>query len=127
MPRRSTVKPDWLDRMLIGWGCKSLHTQGRGWYSINPMLKDGIPTGRAPSEPYELGAEDFRELDRCIEALSDLHKLAITRAYKPWSARAIDEQFPCGSSTWSERLKAAASILELKMRRDVVLLHALPN
>lgn len=119
MSKRATVKPDWLDRMLIGWGLKSLHTAGRGWYSINPMLKDGIPTGRAPSEPYEIGADDYRELDAAIELLTPMQKLAITRAYKPWSARAIDDAHPANASTWCERLKVAAAHIEVRMRRDL--------
>lgn len=121
MSRRATVKPDWLDRMLISWGLKSLHTQGSGWYSVNPMLKDGIPSGKAPSGPYEYGAEDFRELEACIDLLTPAQKLAVTRAYKPWSAAAIDDLHPASVSTWCERLKAAARVIEAKMRREVTL------
>lgn len=122
MSRRAIVHPPWLDRMLIGWGLKSLHLHGNGWYSINPMLKDGIPTGRPPGELFELGSEDYRALDEAINALPAVQRDAITRAYKPWTAAALDAVYLCGTSTWCERLKAAALTLQTVMRRDGVYL-----
>ena len=115
MSRRATVKPDWLDHALITWGLRSLNKHA-GWYSINPMLKDGIRTGRPPPEPYEMGADDHRQLEQCIADLTSVQRDAITRAYKPWTARAIDELRPASTSTWCERLKAAARVIESKMR-----------
>ena len=118
MSRRATVSPPWLDRLLVGWGLRSLHQHGSGWYRVNPMLKDGIPTGRAPSEPFEMGAEDYAALDRAIAALPDHQRAAITRAYRPWTAASIDAISPAPTSTWSDRLKAASFTLAEAMRRD---------
>ncbi len=118
MSKRATVQPPWLDRLLIGWGLKSLHSQ-RGWYSVNPMLKDRIPTGRPPSEPFELGSEDYAALDAAINALPVVQRDAVTRAYKPWTAANIDALSPAPISTWCERLKAAARTLALAMQRNV--------
>lgn len=119
MSRRATVQPPWLDRLLIGWGLRSLHTHGKGWYSVNPMLKDGIPTGRPPAEPFEMGSEDYAELDAAINALPDVQRAAITRAYKPWTAASIDVVGGVDVSTWCRRLQAAAVTLAAAMQRKV--------
>jgi len=119
MSRRASVKPDWLDRMLVGWGLKSLHQHGNGWYRINPMLKDGIPTGRPPGELFELGGEDYKALEVAIHALPDVQRAAITRAYKPWTAHSIDALSAVDTSTWCRRLQAAALTLAAAMQRDI--------
>ena len=120
MSKRATVSPDWLDRLLVGWGLKSLHQHGRGWYSVNPMLRDGIPSGKPPAGHFELAAEDYRELERAIELLPDLQRAAVTRAYKPWTAQGIDAMSPASTSTWCERLKSAARRLEVAMSRKTL-------
>jgi hypothetical protein len=119
MSKRATVQPPWLDRLLIGWGLKSLHQHGKGWYSINPSLKDGIATGRPPAEPFELGGEDYAALDAAICALPDVQRAAIIRAYKPWTAPSIDALGFVPTSTWCMRLKAAAQTLAIAMQRKV--------
>lgn len=119
MSRRATVQPPWLDRLLVGWGLRSLHTNGSGWYSINPMLKDGIATGRAPGELFELGGEDYAALDRAIMELPEVQKVAVTRAYKPWTASSIDALCVVDTSTWCRRLQAAAENLTVAMQRKV--------
>ena len=116
MPRRAIVKPDWLDRLLIGWGLRSLN-DCNGWYSVNPMLKDAIPTARGPADPFDFGAKDFDDLDAAIQALPTHQLAAITRAYKPWAAPGIDRMMPALTSTWCERLKAAALTLAAAMDR----------
>ena len=113
------MQPPWLDRLLIGWGLRSLHTSGSGWYSVNPMLKDGIATGRAPGELFELGGEDYAALERAIMDLPEPQKVAITRAYTPWTAASIDALCGVSTSTWCRRLEAAAVTLALAMQRKV--------
>jgi hypothetical protein len=120
MSKRATVQPPWLDRLLIGWGLRSLHQHGKGWYSISPSLKSGIPSGKPPGELFELGGEDYAELDAAIRALPDVQKLAITRAYKPWTAADIDARAFAPTSTWCDRLKAAALQLAVAMQREPV-------
>lgn len=116
MSRRATVKPDWLDRLLVGWGLKSLNTEN-GWYKVNPMLKEAIPIARGPSDPFDFGGEDYRALDAAIQALPPHQLAAITRAYKPWTAASIDAHSPALTSTWCERLKAAALTLAAAINR----------
>ena len=117
MPRRAIVKPDWLDRLLIGWGLRSLNDGCNGWYSVCPMLKEAIPTAKGPSDPFDFGAKDFDDLDAAIQALPAHQLAAITRAYKPWAAPGIDRMMPALTSTWCERLKAAALTLAAAMDR----------
>lgn len=118
MSRRATVNPDWLDRLLVRWGLRSLDDDGGGWPSVCPMLRDGIPTGRAGSaDPFNFGSEDFEALERAIQALPEPQRLAITRAYKPWTAPSIDALMPALTDTWLKRLKAAALTLAAAMAR----------
>lgn len=111
------VKPDWLDRLLIGWGLRSLNEGSNGWYSVNPMLKDAIPTARGPADPFDFGMKDYDDLDAAIRELPTHQLAAITRAYKPWAAPGIDRMMPALTSTWCERLKAAAVTLAAAMDR----------
>ena len=111
------VKPDWLDRLLIGWGLRSLNEGSNGWYSVNPMLKDAIPTARGSADLCDFGAQDYDDLDAAIQALPTHQLAAITRAYKPWAAPGIDRMMPALTSTWCERLKAAAVTLAAAMDR----------
>lgn len=120
MARRATVKPEWLDRLLVGWGLKSLNEGCNGWYSVNPMLKEAIPIAKGPGDVFDFGSEDYRALDAAIQALPAHQLAAITRAYKPWTAHSIDALQPALTSTWCERLKAAALTLAAAMdRRNV--------
>lgn len=117
MSRRAIVNPSWLDRLLVGWGLRSLHLHGTGWYGLCPMLRDGIPTSRPPGELYELGGEDYAALDHAINALPLVQRAAVSRAYKPWMAASIEQVELASKQTWCERLKSAALTLELAMRR----------
>lgn len=119
MSRRAAVSPPWLDRLLVGWGLRSLREQGSGWYRVNPMLRDGIPSGHLPTEPFELGGEDYRAVADAVGALAAAQRSAVVRAYKPWAAASIDALEPLSRQTWCDRLKAAASVLEGKLRRGV--------
>ena len=111
------VKPDWLDRLRIGWGLRSLNEGCNGWYSVNPMLKDAIPTARGSADLCDFGTQDYEDLDAAIRELPTHQLAAITRAYKPWAAPGIDKMMPALTSTWCERLKAAAVTLAAAMDR----------
>ena len=117
------VKPDWLDRLLIGWGLRSLNEGSNGWYSVNPMLKDAIPTARGSADLCDFGTQDYDDLDAAIRELPTHQLAAITRAYKPWAAPGIDRMMPALTSTWCERLKAAAVTLAAAMDRRTVYDH----
>ena len=118
MARSARVNPPWLHSMLVRWGLRSLHLHGTGWYRISPMLRDGIPTGRLPTEPWDFGGEDYRQLEAAINAMPAGLRDAVTRAYKPWMAREIQSTTVIGPSAWSERLHQAAQMLVLHMRRS---------
>jgi len=112
MSRRATVEPVWLDRMLVAWGTASIRSSG--WYSINPMLKDGIPNPARSMEPMGLTSLDFRQLESAINALPHHNKLAITRAYKPWAAREIEHEtsvYGVTGRVWGAWLAEAAGLL----------------
>ena len=115
MSRRATVQPDWLDRMLIQWGLSTLRAQ-RGWYSVNPMLKAGIPRPTVAPDLWDITPGDYRELEAHIRALEEQHQAAILRAYRPWTARTIEELHPAATAgAWHRWLHAAAQRLVAQM------------
>ena len=114
MSRRSVVEPVWLDRMLQGWGTSSL--KSKGWYAVNPMLKDGIPVSARSYEPTGLCLMDYTQLEEALETLDLKHRCAITRAYKPWTAKAMEAEWPATSTmTWCNWLHAAAKLITIHM------------
>ena len=116
MSKRATVNPRWLDCMLIGWGLASIRSSG--WYTINPMLQDGIPTGFRSREPTGLCVEDYRDLEAAIDALPLNHRCAVTRAYKPWTAQQIEQEWPARHpEVWRRWLTAAAQAIVAHMNR----------
>jgi hypothetical protein len=112
MSRRATVEPAWLDAMLVAWGRASLFRTG--WYGINPMLKDGIPTKAESFEPIGLTHLDYRDLEKAIDGLGEKHKMAVIRAYKPWTARAMELEaavYGANDRVWRHWLDEAAGLL----------------
>jgi hypothetical protein len=121
MSKRVTVKPDWLDELLRNWGRKS--DRQNGWYSISPMLADGIP-GRTHS--LEVGGyvhADYQDLERAINSLELKYRLSVIGAFKPWLR---DEIVEYQVRTWlvTERTlqnwvhEAAAQLAQAMDRRN---------
>lgn len=118
MAKRATVNPRWLDELLSIWGRTSdKHT---GWYGVNPMLKSGIPMPAVSQEPTGYCAMDFRQLESAIESLELRHKLVLVRCYKPWTARAVEDElkgYGMPQRVWVDWLHEAASLIESHMSR----------
>jgi hypothetical protein len=116
MSKRATVQPAWLDAMLVSWGRASLMRSG--WYRVSPMLKSGIPTQAVSSEPQGLSHLDYKDLEECIDLLEPRLKFAVIRAYKPWTAKAIELElavYGYGDKLWTGFLTEAAAILRSRM------------
>ena len=119
MARKPTLGPDWLTGLLVQWGLRQLHSQskGLGYYSVNPMLRDGIPQPARSHEPTGYSDEDFRELECAIGLLPLEQQLAIARYCMPWRIRMIDEANPAHQTTWLYRLKQGLAVVAANMER----------
>jgi hypothetical protein len=119
MSRRIRVKPAWLDDLLSGWGRKSDRHQG--WYSINPMLRDGIPTRTNALEVTGYIHMDYADLESAIGELEPKLRLAIVAAYKPWYAKVIKrhliESYEVTERTVANWAHDAAAVLAARMAR----------
>jgi hypothetical protein len=97
-------------------------TKGLGYYSVNPMLKDGIPTPARSYEPTGYSHEDFRELEAAMTGMAQAEEykyeiLAVLRYVKPWKAKAIDEEHQRETRLWLRDLKNGLATIDAKMRR----------
>jgi len=122
MSRRTLVQPRWLDCLLWNWAIRSLKVESGsiGYYTINPMLKEGIPTQATSYEPTGFNADDFEATTKAIDALPDNFRLVILRAYKPWAARAMEAEldvYGVSERTWQRWTHEAAVILERALMR----------
>lgn len=124
MPRKPELEPRWLVGLLHQWAMRELYgsTKGLGYYSVNPMLKDGIPTPARSYEPTGYSHEDFRELEAAMTdmARDETYKfeiLAVLRFAKPWKAVDIDKEHQRETRFWLRDLKNGLATIDAKMRR----------
>lgn len=121
MARRPLIQPKWLDEMLWRWGQDSLRRESRmlGWYSICPMLKEGIPTQARSYEPTGVAPWEFEELEAHINALEPKFVLVLVRAYRPWAAPQAEERLAGygGIRMWQRWLHEAVAQLASRMER----------
>src|SRR5574341_2566052 len=70
MSKQKPIEPRWLVSLLVCWARRDLHDEirGLGYYSINPMLKDGIP-GRVRSYQVHAPALQQAHHGEHVEAL----------------------------------------------------------
>src|SRR5574341_477100 len=107
MSKQKPIEPRWLVSLLVCWARRDLHDEirGLGYYSINPMLKDGIP-GRVRSyEPAGYSGQDYTDLEQCLKQLKPRQLLAVLRYCKPWKAADIDAEYRLDADTWMHHLR----------------------
>ena len=122
MARPAKLEPRWLVSLLNQWALRDAHraSKGLGYYSINPMLKDGIP-GRARSfEPTGFCERDFTDAEKAIDGLDQNLRLSIVRYFKPWAKAAIDTEVQRSDDTWMRWLKEALSLVEADLDRKKI-------
>lgn len=123
MPRKPELEPRWLVGLLHQWAMRELYgsTKGLGYYSVNPMLKDGIPTQARSYEPTGYSHGDFRELEHAMKEMAEAPRLkfellAVVRYVKPWKAKDIDAEWPRETRHWLKDLRNGLATIDAKMR-----------
>ena len=118
MARKPELHPAWLVGLLHQWAMRELHcqTKGIGWYSINPMLKEGIPVRAESYEPTGYSGQDYAKLEAAMRQIPEHHLLAVVRYVMPWRARAMDHEWGYSTDTWLRYLKAGLADLDSKMQ-----------
>ena len=119
MSRKPELEPRWLIGLLNQWAIRSTHagSRGLGYYTTNPMLRDGIP-GRVRSyEPTGYSDVDFLDAQRAVDELDIMRRLAVMRYFKPWSRNAIDAEMQRDNDTWMYHLKLALAVLAAELDR----------
>jgi hypothetical protein len=122
MSRRPELEPRWLIGLLNQWALRISRDQakGLGYYTINPMLRDGIP-GRVRSyEPTGYSDVDFLDVQNAVEQLDVMRRLAVMRYFKPWSRNAIDAEVSRDPDTWMYHLRIALERLQVDLQRKAL-------
>lgn len=119
MPRQPELHPAWLVGLLHQWASRRRAEESRtvGWYSINPMLKEGIPVRAESYEPTGYSGYDFKQLEMAMMAIDSRHAIAVIRYVRPEKARGFDIEYGYSTDTWLRYLKAGLVGLDAKMER----------
>ena len=123
MSRPPQLEPAWLVGLLLAWSRRETRDNGLGYYRVNPMLRDGIPTPARSYEPTGYGGTEVDAVGRAVASLRIMRRTAVMRYCRPWMIPAIDAEFdrPLDTDTWLYHLRCAldelASELDAKKTR----------
>lgn len=123
MSRPAQLGPAWLIGLLLAWSRRETCASGLGYYRVNPMLRDGIPTPARSYEPMGYGGADIEAIGSAVGALPLMRRVAVMRYCRPWMIPAIDAEMgrTLSTDTWLYHLRAAldelASEIDAKATR----------
>jgi len=122
MARPAELNPRWLVGLLARWAYVTLHeqTRGIGWYKINPMLKEGIPTQAQPYDPTGYGRDEINMVEPAIAQLDEMRRLAVLRYFKPWMKAEIERYTERDPDTWMYHLRIGMAQLEVTLRKKTL-------
>lgn len=120
MPRQPDLQPLWLVSLLVNWGrhVRRRELGGLGYYSVNPMLKDGIATPARSYDPTGYTDGDWRSVDQTILKLQPVHQVAIIRYVMPEKAVAIQAEWGYSSDSWLRHLRSAFVLFQGHWERE---------
>lgn len=124
MPREAKLGPAWLTSLLVCYGRRQLNaaSKGLGYYTINPMLRDGIPHRAQSYLPTGFSARDYRDLEAALGQLPTMGQLSVARYCMPWRIAMIDSEHPyMETRQWLAALRESLAALELALSRQEAL------
>lgn len=109
MSRPPQLEPAWLIGLLLAWSRRETRNSGLGFYTVSPMLRDGIPTPARSYEPTGYGGAELEAVGHAVMALRLMRRLAVLRYLRPWMANAIDAEIErvLDTDTWMYHLRGA--------------------
>lgn len=117
MSRQAQLEPAWLIGLLMAWSRRETRDSGLGYYRINPMLRDGIPTQARSYEPTGYGGVELEAVGKAVEGLRLMRRLAVLRYCQPWMAPAMDREHKFHTDTWLYHLRNALAELALALQK----------
>lgn len=121
MSKRLVIEPHWLHVLLMDWATSSFPKGGGlGYPSRCVYIGERIPQQATSREPWDLTRGDRDEVALAVAELSPKHRLAITRAYKPWTIDATADQaaaYGVTNRTWANWAHEAGKELAQKLGR----------
>lgn len=119
MAKRLIIDPHWLHELLMDWAFSSFpKTGGLGFPTQCAYLTERVQKQATSREPWSISRDERDQVALAIGELDMKHRLALTRAYKPWTIIAIAqdlEMFHVTDQTWRNWCRAAAQELETKL------------
>lgn len=124
MTKRAFIEPHWLDRLLQSWAMHSIRgsSGALGFPGVSSMFKERVQFKQGSKEPFELTPDDYNDVSLAVAELSHKHRIAITRAYKPWTVASINADmaaYQVSDRTWRRWTHEAAAELTPKLARRV--------
>lgn len=123
MSKRLVIEPHWMHNLLMHWSTVSFRNKGAlGYPTTCLMFKERVQFKAQQREPFELTQDDYDDVSLAVSELETKHRLAITRAYKPWQIEAISQDtaaYGVTDRTWQNWCHAAAIELARKLERRV--------
>jgi hypothetical protein len=125
MARQPSLGPSWLVGLLSDWARRELGqmTRGLGYYTSNPMLRDGIPVRATSYEPTGYSDVDVEQVTLAVDELETMQKMSVMRYFKPWTRNAINNEIALPEIMWKHLLDAAMAILDRKLAQPKKLTH----
>lgn len=119
MSREAQLGPAWLIGLLVAWNRRETRDSGLGYYRVNPMLRDGIPTPARSYEPMGYGGAEIDAVGRAVAELELMRRVAVMRYCRPWMIPAINAEFaePPSTDKWLKHLREALAELDGKLSR----------
>lgn len=123
MSKRLIIEPHWLHNLLMHWASASFRSRGAlSFPGVCPMFNERVQFKSQAREPFELTPDDYKDVALAVAELETKHRLAITRAYKPWTIDSISHElaaYGVTDRTWQNWCHAAAQELARKLERRV--------
>lgn len=125
MSKRLVIEPHWLHNLLMHWASASFRSRGPlGYPQVSPMFTERVQFKAESREPFELTPDDYADVALAVSELQHKHRLAITRAYKPWTVESIARDmamYGVTDRTWQNWCHAAATELARKLEKRVTI------
>lgn len=116
MSRPPQLEPAWLIGLLMAWTRRETRDSGLGFYRINPMLRDGIPTQARSYEPTGYGGAELDAVGRAVAELRLMRRLAVLRYCQPWKAPKMDSEHKLSTDVWLYHLRGGLAELAEVLR-----------